>query len=118
MKYFIHDPEDQTFFYKTEKDWEDAMMGFDFLGKYCDDGWSEEVENVIAGLIPIGIERSVDDEIDEYDFYYGWATHIATRSNERQRPDDVDEDGYSLSTGDWWSEDWDFICSYVFGKIK
>lgn len=113
MKYFIYDPQDTTYFYDTKEDFEKAISDFDFLGKYCDDGWSKEVENVMAGKLDDGVSYDEDTE-DEYDFYYSNATYFATKTNVRSRPNDVDENGYSPSSDDWWGVGFDYICDYEF----
>lgn len=120
MSFFIHDPQDQTFYYKTIAELDQAMNDFDFLGKYCDDGWSEEVENVIAGYIPDGLKRIDDEESDdweeEYDFFRQHATHIATMIDKRSRPDDL-EDGDTDEEGTYWGE-YDYICNYAFLPVN
>ncbi len=122
MLYFIHEPiDDTTIFFKTSEQFLDAIAEFDFLGKYCDDGWSSEVENVIAGAIPDGVVRCSDEKSqkwqDEYDFLAAHATHIATATNERSRPDedDINEDGIGPD-GTYWGE-YEYICSYHFADI-
>lgn len=121
LKYFIHDPNNDTDFYTDKAVWEKAMQEFDAVGAYCDDGWSEDVVNVIAGIIPAGISRCEDEESDdfeeEWDYYRRHATHRMTECNRRDRPDDVDENGDSESTGDTWLGDWDYICDYQFAPI-
>jgi hypothetical protein len=120
MKYFIHDPEDGTHFFDTQLDFEKAMSEFDFMGRYCEDGWSCDVENVIAGCIPDGIKRvedeSSDDWEDDFDFYHKFKTHSAQKINERKRPDNLDEDDLD-EDGTNWGE-WDYICDYVFLEDK
>lgn len=121
MRFFIHDPEYcHTEFHATQPDLEKAMDDYDLLGNHCDDGWSEAVENVIAGFIPDGVTRVDDEESDdwedEYDFYSRHATHQATMFDEKKRPDNIDEDGYSPD-GEYWGE-WDYRCNYRFEAIK
>lgn len=118
--HFIHDPEYNTYFFDTPEQWKSAMHDYDFLEKYCDDGWSESVENVIAGIIPAGVLRNDDEESDdweeEYDFYRRHATHAAEQHNRTERPDDI-ENYHSQSTGEYWG-DWDYRCEYKFEVIN
>lgn len=120
-QYFIHDPEHGTYFYDTPAALNKAMDDYDFLGKFCDDGWSEMVENVCAGFIPAGVVCN-DDEDDESgwedkdDFYDRHATHTAQKYEIQKRPDDVGDDGYSPSDpGTYWGE-YIEICGYSFQK--
>lgn len=115
-RYFIHEPCWKTSFFATEAEWRKAMDDFDFLGGYCDDGWSEEVNNVVAGIVPEGSKRLDEDEDDD-DFFERHATHRATKCDVHERPDDVDDDGYSPSQETYWYGDWDFICSYEFAPL-
>lgn len=118
-KYFIYDPNTTPEFFKSEAELHQAMEDYDLKQNYLDDGWSEEVENVIAGFIPDGHVRNDDEESDdwedEYDFYQRHATHRAMKCDERSRPDKVDEDGYD-DDGTYWG-DWDEICNYEFQEI-
>lgn len=121
MPYFIHDPEHKTTFYQDEKSFKDAMDNYDFYGLYHDEGWSEMVENVCAGFVENEYNENLfqndEDYQDEYDYYYGWATYEAKEFNVRYPPDDLDEDDYSESTGEYWNPDYCYICDYKFQPI-
>lgn len=58
--------------------------------RYCDPEWSEEVDDVAVYEAPVGTA-----DIDEV----GKLVAKAVEFNRVDRPDDVDEDGYSESTG-------------------
>lgn len=122
MRYFIHDPENNTWFYPDKASWEKAMADYDPKETYCDDGWSEDVESVIAGIIPSGIDRcddqSSDQYEDEYDFYNKYSTHKMAQCNVIHKPDDLDEDDFSPSLGDHWNNCFDYICDYAFAPRK
>lgn len=88
--YFVHDPQGDGFvFFATEKERDDHAQ--DCIQAYLDDGWDEEVENVVAGVL----------------------THKATQTDKIERPPDeeIDEDGMD-EEGNNWANDFDFICDY------
>ena len=118
MQFFIHDPEEyQTQFFKTSEEWQTALNSYDFLGKYCEDGWSEGVTAVIAGIITDRKKYNPDHD-EEYDFYLKHATHSPQQCHLRECPNDteLDEDMRD-SEGTYWG-DWDYICDYTFQKIE
>ena len=120
MRYFINEPDYGLTWFKTEPEWIEAVEGFDFLGGYCDDGWSEGVENITAGAIPNNIAAynpdANEEEWEEEDEYYDrYAVYEAKMVNETKRPDNVGEDGYSPD-GEYWGE-FQYRCSYAFDKI-
>jgi len=39
------------------------------------------------------------------------------RIDEIPRPDDIDEDEYSESFGDYWNPDWDYVCGYELREV-
>jgi hypothetical protein len=94
FRFFIYDPEGHGFLYfRTAEDRDTAAP--DVIRDYCDDGWSEEVESVIAGEI----------------------THTCQKTNVEQRPEVVDEEGYD-GEGNYWAEEWDFKCDYALVGIQ
>lgn len=114
--YYIHDGDywEGVIAFENKEAWESGIEKYDHQGIFCDDGWSKEVENVIAGVAPYKwVEEKHFDEIDEYDFYLKHATHTSEKVNERQRPDDVDEEGWSETDETHWG-DWEYICGYDF----
>ena len=90
-KFFLWDPEGNgMMFFKIEEErnryaFEEAIPG------YCDDCWSEEVENVCAGVI----------------------THIAGQTNVQQKPTDPEE-----LEEEWPNKDWDYTCDYALLPIE
>jgi hypothetical protein len=89
FRYFIYDPQGWGFLYfKSEED-RDAASSSVIQG-YCDDGWDEEVTSVTAGEI----------------------SHICSKTDVVERPEQVDEEGYD-EHGEYWAEEWDCKCSYT-----
>lgn len=98
--------------FETLPDWHSAVQSFDFSAVYCGDGvWEAEVENCFAGRCPAHL---VFDDDDLFDTLRPYAAYVSRQINRRERPDDLDEDGFSPSTGDHWEEDWNYICDYCF----
>lgn len=121
MIYFIYDPQDSVMTYRSEAEFIQAMSDFDFMGRYCDDGWSPEVENVIAGYAPLawqGESNSHASFVEECDYYATYQTHTATMFDKVGRPDDaeLDQDG-QCENGLYWGE-FDYVCNYRFEKIE
>ena len=93
FKYFFYDSEGSGFtYYKTKKERDDAANNA--IQNYLDDGWSEEVENVVVGEV----------------------TGRATQVDVTYRPDDLllDKDGCDKE-GQYWDNDYEYACNY---KIK
>lgn len=40
------------------------------------------------------------------------------RINEISRPDDIDEEGYSRSVGEYWDPDWEYTCDYELREVN
>src|SRR5688572_25322100 len=120
MPYFLFDPHDKLHLFQQEEEWNHAVNTYDFLGNYCDDGWSEEVENLIAGYVPDEIKMPdfFEDDIDESDWLEPYITHSAQQCDVKRRPDDLDEDNYSPSEADYWPWDFDYVCNYKFQPVK
>lgn len=97
--------------FPTKADWDSARDSFDFHASFCGDGtWESEVDNCFAGKCPADF---VPGE-DLFNELRPFITHYAQKINVRQRPHDLDEDGFSPSTGDHWEEDWSYMCDYAF----
>ncbi len=119
MIYFIHDPENGTKFFENKLMFLRGLRDYDLQELYCDERWSIEVENVIAGKMhgkpPNGFfERN---ELDEYDYYSAFATHRATENILKNRPDieKLDDEG-RCEDGVYWGE-FDYISDYSFELI-
>ena len=91
--YFYYDPEGDGFVYfKTEKmrnEWAN-----DAIQQYLDEGWDEQVTNVVCGKVT-GQATMVD---------------VKTRDGEVNE-DDVDESGES------WLSEWDYKCNYTLKPL-
>lgn len=114
MKYFLFEPanEGKPAFLATEAEWKKAIEDFNFYDSYHDDGWSEEVTTVFAGAVPDDWKYD-EDKFDNFeDALKPFKTHEATVTNRRDKPDDLDEDGYSESTGESWTDEWAYMCDY------
>ncbi|MBL4797211.1 MAG: hypothetical protein JKY50_07345 [Oleispira sp.] len=87
-EYFVYDSDGgfETFNNIQDRDKyaEDSIQG------YLDDGWSEEVTTVCAGVI----------------------THKTIQTDLVKRPDIIDEEGHDES-GTWWDADWGHMCNYA-----
>jgi|GEM_PF-1701424 len=90
FRYFIFDPQNGDFtYFRTAEDRDAAADGI--IQSYLDDGWDEEVENVIAGEV----------------------THTCEKVNVTDRPpeDEIDGEGHDQN-GDYWAEEWGYKCNY------
>jgi len=113
--YYIYDAHwDGVTKFKTKDEWLKAIEDYDFFSKFYDDGWSEEVEYLVAGLAPYEWEDKHEDEIDVCDFYHKHATYITDKINEESRPDELDEDECD-ENGTYWGV-WEYRCDYTFVK--
>lgn len=90
FRYFIFDPQNGDFaYFRTAEDRDAAADGI--IQSYLDDGWDEEVENVIAGEV----------------------THTCERVNVKNRPPEDEIDGEGVDgEGDYWAEEWACKCDY------
>lgn len=87
-RFFIYDPAGFGFkYYQTTED-RDKDQG-NVIQAYLDDGWDEEVENVVAGEV----------------------THTCQKINIEHRPEKLDEDGHD-EDGNYWAAEWDYKCNY------
>jgi len=87
-RFFIYDPQGWGFAYYASAEARDAAKD-GIIQSYLDDGWDEEVEQVIAGEV----------------------THTCEKVNVEQRPEQVDEDGHA-EDGTYWAEEWSYKCDY------
>lgn len=94
FRFFIYDPDGNGFLYFRSAEDRDAASD-EVIRNYLDDGWSEEVENVVAGEI----------------------THTCEKINVVQRPDVIDDDGLDEG-GDYWAEEWDCKCDYGLVSLQ
>jgi len=93
--YFFYDPEGDGFmYYATEEERDKAADNA--IHEYLDDGWSEDVTNIVAGKL----------------------THITRQCNVVSRPsdDDLDEDGCD-EDGFYWS-DFPCTCDYELQPLN
>ena len=68
------------------------------------DEWSMEVADIRVYRAPVWCDDPCEDEAP-----------IVARAREVdivRRPDDVDEDGFSEDSGDWWGHGYDYTCNY------
>ena len=91
--YFVNDPEGDGMSYFACKESRDNFAE-DCIREYLDDGWMEEGVNVISGEV----------------------THRATMVDRQSRPEDLDEEGCD-ELGNFWPEDFDFICNYIMKPL-
>lgn len=90
FRFFIYEPDGNGFIYfKSAEDRDKASEWI--INQYLDDGWSESVEQVVAGEL----------------------SHTCEQINVRNKPDaaDLDEDGCD-GEGQHWGE-FDTICNYA-----
>lgn len=111
-KHFICTPE-QTFWYSDEETWKRDVDAYDFLGNHCDDGWDSDVDQIIAGTVPDGFV--LDEDEPDIDQLEAFALFKAEDYDRKERPEQVDEDGYD-SEGTYWGE-YQYICSYQFVPV-
>lgn len=115
-RYFIYSAE-EVFWYETERDWKKAVAEYDWLGRHCDDGWDNDVDHVMAGIVPEGFKLSPED--DTHDRLKEYATHTAEQIDLMARPpeNEIDEDGLDKE-GRYWGADWGWHCHYTFVEVE
>ncbi len=88
--YFVCDPGGDGFSYFPTEDERDDFAE-SCIQAYLDDGWDEEVENVVAGVM----------------------THFAKQVDRVDRPpqSEIDEEGFD-GEGNDWGNDFTFLCRY------
>jgi len=93
FRFFIYDPcGDGFIFYKSAEDRD--YVASEVISMYLDDGWNEDVEQIVAGEI----------------------SHTCEQTNREERPDDVDEEGYDEDGGYWG--DFDHKCNYELVELE
>ncbi|MFT0721970.1 hypothetical protein ACDX36_26170 [Pseudomonas aeruginosa] len=94
FRYFTFDPNGAEFIYYRSADERDADSQ-NIIAHYLDDGWDEEVEQIIAGEI----------------------SHTCEQTDARHRPDDEDLDDEDCDgEGTYWGE-FDTICNYELAPV-
>jgi len=89
-RFFIYDALDGEFsYYRSAEDRDAAKRGV--IESYLDDGWNDEVEQVLAGEI----------------------THTCQKIDVQERPpeNEIGEDGHDLD-GMYWEPEWSYRCDY------
>lgn len=120
MKYFIFEPafERKPVFFATKEEWQKVIDDFDPYANYHDDGWSEEINSVMAGTVPD--DWKYDEEVFDniQDALEPHQTHNIKMIDKEEKPADLDEDWYSASTGEHWHEEWSYRCNYELSPIE
>jgi len=93
-KYFLYDPDNGFETFATQEECEKSAK--ESIQNYLDEGWNEDVVNVVTGII----------------------THEATETNRVERPaeEDLDEDGCDHDGYGW--HEFDYRCDYELLPIK
>lgn len=73
------------------------------------DEWSLDVTDVSIFRAPADCDDPSED---------GVCVARATEVDRVDRPNDLDEDGFSLSTGDWWDNGYDYMCNYRVEPLR
>lgn len=89
FRFFIYDPQGYDFIYFRSPEDRATAIPTIIASYRADDGWDDEVENVVAGEI----------------------THTCEKTDLQLRPDQVDEDGLD-EEGNYWAESWAYRCDY------
>jgi len=97
QRYFLYDPEGDGMQYFDSVDDRDKAAAAAIKDSHSNDGWGEEVINIVVGEV----------------------THSAQEYDRTERPPDaeIDEDGYDQE-GDWWDSDWTVKCNYKMMPIN
>ena len=94
-KWFVYDPEGNGY---EEFSTEESALAHaeDYIRSYLDDGWGEDVERVTVGKV----------------------THRATQCDYAKRPpeEELDDENLDLD-GNYWAEEWDYVCNYKMKPI-
>lgn len=94
FRLFIYDPDGAGFLYfRSAEDRDQASHNV--ILAYLDDGWSEDVESVVAGEI----------------------TQTCQKVNVTPRPEVINEDGED-ENGEYWAEEWDCKCEYALVSLQ
>jgi hypothetical protein len=91
-RFFLYDPNDGLTFWRTEKERDKAAeAAIDSYLDSIDDGWSDEVTEVFAGI----------------------ATHQTVETDVKKRAGELDEDGYDEDGEQWPGDDFTHKCNYA-----
>ena len=94
-KYFVYCPDNGIEFFNTVEE-RDAVAEIR-IRNWLDEGWSEEVEGVVAGEV----------------------THAATKGDVVKRPDDSELDADLMDeNGNYWDNDYEEMCNYKMLPIN
>jgi hypothetical protein len=116
FKYFIYTADIRTEWFTSYDEWAAAVNKFDFYTNFCDDAWSDEVHNCLAGEVPP--DFNLDAEGDEYDQLKPYATHAPEQFDRVERPPEDQLDGEGCDKqGTYWQEGWSYTCSYHFVPV-
>ena len=93
-RFFVYEDGDFRYFNNVE---ERDKYADEMICMYCDDGWNEDVEQIICGEI----------------------THTCEKVNVVHHPpeDEIDEEGHD-SEGNYWAEEWEYKCDYQMTKLE
>ena len=93
--YFYYAPGGDINYYATEKERDAAAA--DAIDNQCDEFWTEEVDQIIAGKI----------------------THTTHQINRIERPpeSEIDDEGYDKN-GECWHPEWQYQCEYKLLPIQ
>ena len=92
--YFVYDSQGDGFMYFQSESCRDDHAR-DVISSYMNDGWDEEVVNIVAGKL----------------------THTTLMTKKVDRPDAIDEDGWDQD-GQYWDDDWSYRCDYELLKLS
>lgn len=113
--FFIYEENWGAHFYDSAEEWKKAVDAFDFSGKFLDDGWDDSVENCFAGQVPEGFK--IDKDEDLADQLEPHTLYVAEQCDRQENPNDLDEEGLSQSTGEYWDPEWNYKCNYHFAPV-
>jgi hypothetical protein len=91
--YFVYEPDGEGFVYfGTEKERDEYAQYC--IDQYLQDGWDDGVDGVVAGVM----------------------THDVIKTNERKRPEKLDDNNCD-EDGTCW-HDWDYVCNYEMRDLS
>jgi hypothetical protein len=92
--YFVFDSLGDGFMYFETAALRDDQAKAVIAG-YMNDGWDEEVVNIVAGEL----------------------THTTAMTNKVERPDNIDEEDYA-EDGTYWDPCWSYMCDYELTELS
>lgn len=95
FRFFIHDPEGHFFLYfRNAADRDEALPTI--IDNYrADDGWNDEVKNIMAGEV----------------------SSVCQQTDFQARPEQINENGRD-ENGTYWQEGWKYICDYEMVDVQ